>query len=100
MVKLIRLAKMTDLMVIIFLGIIAESSFLMRMIFPAHWNFSEFMKNMGCFTLGNISSSRGNIQASNAMPHLKGEVFFKEMEKDLEFTVFVSNTDLVATAQT
>lgn len=62
--------KKTDLMVIIFLGKIAESSFFMRMIFPIHWNFSEFIKKIGCFTPGKISSSRGNIQVSSATPHL------------------------------
>lgn len=64
------LNHITDMMVIIFLGMRAESNFFMRIMFPAHWNFSELMKKMGCFTLGKISSSRGNIHASNAMPHL------------------------------
>lgn len=58
------------LMVIIFLCMTAESSFFMRLMFPAHWNFSELMKKIGCFTRGKVSSSKGNIQASSAMPHL------------------------------
>ncbi|KAG7261595.1 hypothetical protein CRUP_010011 [Coryphaenoides rupestris] len=29
-----------------------ESSFFIWLMFPAHWNFSELMKRMGCFTLG------------------------------------------------
>lgn len=66
--------KNTDLMVIIFLGKIAESSFFIRMIFPIHWNFSEFIKKIGCFTPGKISSSRGNIQASSATPHLGSNI--------------------------
>lgn len=57
-------------MVIIFLCMTAESSFFMRLMFPAHWNFSELMKKMGCLTRGKISSSKGDIQASSAMPHL------------------------------
>lgn len=58
------------LMVIIFLCMTAESSFFMRLMFPAHWNFSELMKKIGCFTRGKISSSKGVIQESNATPHL------------------------------
>lgn len=58
------------LMVIIFLWTSAESSFFMQLMLPAHWNFSELMKKMGCFTRGKISLSKGNIQASNAIPHL------------------------------
>uniref|UniRef100_A0A0E9XHJ3 Uncharacterized protein n=1 Tax=Anguilla anguilla TaxID=7936 RepID=A0A0E9XHJ3_ANGAN len=42
----------------------------MRMMLPAHWNFSELMNRIGCFTLGKISSSSGNIQESKAIPHL------------------------------
>lgn len=62
-------------MVIIFRWTTAESSFLMRLMFPAHWNFSELMKKMGCFTRAKSSSSRGNIQESSATPHLRGEEF-------------------------
>lgn len=58
------------LMVIIFLCVTGESSFLMRVMFPAHWNVSELMKNSGCLTSGKVWSSRGNIQASKATPHL------------------------------
>lgn len=61
------------LIVIIFLCMLAESSFFMRLMFPAHWNFSELMKKIGCFTRGKISSSKGNIQASSATPHLMEE---------------------------
>lgn len=61
------------LMVIIFLCMAVESSFLMRLMFPAHWNFSELMKKMGCLTPAKISSSKGNIQASSATPHLDEE---------------------------
>lgn len=61
------------LIVIIFLCMAAESSFLMRLMFPAHWNFSELMKKMGCLTLAKISSPKGNIQASSATPHLDEE---------------------------
>lgn len=61
-------------MVIIFLCMLAESSFFMRLMFPAHWNFSELMKKIGCFTRAKISSSKGNIQASNATPHLIEEI--------------------------
>lgn len=75
----------SHLMVIIFLWITAESSFLMRLMFPAHWNFSELMKKIGCLTLAKISSSKGNIQASSATPHLRGSsvsegVFVKHKE--------------------
>lgn len=71
-------------MVIIFLCMTAESSFLMRLMFPAHWNFSELMKKMGCFTRGKISSSKGNIQASSAMPHLIEEFPGKVIAKYYE----------------
>lgn len=62
-------------MVIIFRWVTGESSFLMRLMFPAHWNFSELMKKSGCLMPGKVSSSRGNIQASSAMPHLKRQKF-------------------------
>lgn len=59
------------LMVIIFRCKPVEYSFFMRLMFPAHWNFSELMKKRGCFTW--ISSSKGNIQESSATPHLTEE---------------------------
>lgn len=65
--------RLRYLMVIILRWVTGESSFLMRLMFPAHWNFSELMKKSGCLTPGKVSSSRGNIQASSATPHLNRE---------------------------
>lgn len=58
------------LIVIIFLGMTAESSFCIMLRFSPDWNVSELMKKIGCFTWGNICLSRGNIQVSRATPHL------------------------------
>lgn len=69
------------LMVIIFLCATGESSFLMRLMFPAHWNFSELMKKTGCLTRGKVSSSRGNIQASKATPHLNKKLKWNVKKK-------------------
>lgn len=91
-------------MVIIFLWVTGESSFLIRLMFPAHWNFSELMKNTGCLTRGKVSSSRGNIQASKATPHLnkmlqwniRKQISWREKSNQillLEFLLFAESLD-------
>lgn len=65
-----RLSCQSYLMVIIFLSVMLESSFFILLMFADHWNFSELMKKIGCLTRGKSSSSKGNIQASSAIPHL------------------------------